>query len=516
MGAENLRIDFLFGPKTFAMHTRYGAFQSASESGRTNLLNTSYEHLLLYNSRRSSENPKSPPMKVHTNRRPRHFIRLACMILCAANLTATAPHALAQKKSEVVPGVESFTADTLPSWMMLDMELRSRTEAQTAIDFTSGNAQLYDLTRIRGGLGLYAPKYLSAYIQFHDDHALGLPLLLTAANMRDTFDIRQAYLIFKIEPAAVIAGRQELRFGGERLIGISNWANVSRTYDAIDARMGSDKNRVDLFSGSVVTINPTSLDRSSGGFTLHGAYGTLTTLIPKIRLEPYVLLRTPHITSQQGTKGREVLVAPGGRVVGKLPVGFDYTLEGVLERGSYSNDSIHAGAGYVKVGYTASSLPLSPHLVPEYDYATGNSHRNPQRIGTFYQFYPSNHNVFGLIDKFGWQNIRQNRLSLDMHPAKNLTVLFQGEFLQVANKNDAVYNSGGGVLIGPPIGGFRSDNIGSEFDASMQYAGHYHLKYEAGVGHLWPGALMGANKNGAALTLSYFQVSYKFKISRRN
>jgi hypothetical protein len=36
--------------------------------------------------------------------------------------------------------------------MTLDMELRGRTEGQTAIDYVSGNGYAYELTRIRGGL----------------------------------------------------------------------------------------------------------------------------------------------------------------------------------------------------------------------------------------------------------------------------------------------------------------------------------------------------------------------------
>jgi hypothetical protein len=168
----------------------------------------------------------------------------------------------------------------------------------------------------------------------------------------------------------------------------------------------------------------------------------------------------------------------------------------------------------VKVGYTAKFLPWQPHLEPEYDYATGNPHRNPQRVSTFFQFYPSNHNVFGLTDLFGWQNITQKRLNLDFRPAKNLYLLFQGESLHVASTNDAVYSGAGTVFVKVPSGGFQSDNIGSEFDASMQYAGPYHLLYEIGLGYFWPGALMKENHHNTEEALGYFQVRYRFDISR--
>ena len=430
-------------------------------------------------------------------------------------LTTIGPPAQAQKTAEV-SALQSLSSERLPRWMWLDLELRSRTEAQTAINFLPGTSPLYNLTRARPGIGVEAPRDFSAYLQFQDTHALGLSLRYVASNMRDTFDLRQAYLQFASKRTTVIAGRQELKFGDERLIGISNWANNSRTFDVVDVRLGSPENRVDFFSGSVVSIRPISPDTPRGGFSLHGAYGTLTTLIPHVRFEPYILFKTPAVRSQQGIAGRETLVAPGGRMVGKLPSRFDYNLEGALERGSYSNDSIHAGAGHAMLGYTASFLPWKPHIKAEYDYASGNSHRNPLVVGTFDQFFPSNHDVFGLTDVFGWQNMKQRRLDVDFHPSKNFYCLIHGQSLHVATPHDAVYSSAGGILVGSPEGGFRSDDIGTEIDGELQYANsHVPLLWEVGVGHLWPGALMSANRHGAPLTLAYFQVTYKLSAHAR-
>jgi hypothetical protein len=423
--------------------------------------------------------------------------------------------ASAQKEDKPSDQVQVFKNPTLPDWMSVDLELRGRTEARTSLDYKSGNDWVYQLTRVRGGIGIRAPKYFSAYAQFHDIHALGLPLADQDSGMRDVFDLRQAYLEFQSPVTTVFAGRQVLRFGDERLIGIRNWTNVSRTFDVIHARLGSEGNRLDLFSGAVVKIFPTSFDRPTGGFYLHGAYGILTTLVPRTRLEPFILLKTSLVTSLQGLPGREVMEAPGIRAVGDLPAAINYDVQGTFERGSYVNDSIHTGAAYLKAGYTARWLPWSPHLQPEYDYATGNPHRNPLRVSTFDQFYPSNHNVFGLTDLFGWQNIKQRRLNLDMQPRKDLSLLFQGESLHAATTQDNVYTGPAAVLVAPPTGGFRSDDIGSEIDASIRYASRFHLFFDAGAAHFWPGALMMANRHGTPLTLAYFQITYLMKWSTK-
>src|SRR6266567_4191989 len=108
---------------------------------------------------------------------------------------------------------QSLTAGKLPSWMTLDGELRSRTEDQTAISLLPGRGKFYELERIRGGMEIRPTSWLSTYVQFHD------------------------------KPVKFFAGRQLLNFGNERIIGISDWTQTSRSFDGFDARIG-DKNRL--------------------------------------------------------------------------------------------------------------------------------------------------------------------------------------------------------------------------------------------------------------------------------
>jgi hypothetical protein len=406
---------------------------------------------------------------------------------------------------------QSLTRDTLPSWMTWDFELRSRTEGQTAINLLPGQAKFHELERVTGGLRLRPTSWLSVYVQFHDLHALGLPLKYTAANMRDTFDFRQALVEFHYKPFKFFAGRQLLNFGNERVIGISDWTQTSRSFDGFDLRIG-DKNRVDLFSASVVNIYPTSLDMHSGGLNYHGVYGSINSWIPRTTLEPFVLVKAmPHVVSQQNISGTETEVTSGVRVQGFPGWDIDYDVTGTLQRGSYANDSIRSASLLVKAGYMATYLPWKPHLLGEYDYASGNNGRDPNRIGTFDQQYPSNHNAFGLVDVFGFQNIKQYRLNLDLKPYRHLTLLFQAESLHVAARNDGLYNSAGALFLKPPSGGFTGDVIGAGFDASAKYVYHRYLVVQAGVGHFFPGQVMTHNGHGTPLTISWLQLTYRFK-----
>ena len=260
-------------------------------------------------------------------------------------------------------------------------------------------------------------------------------------------------------------------------------------------------------------MHPSSLDKHGAGLTFHGAYGYIGTWIPQVHLSPYVLIRTARgVTSLQGTKGNEVETTFGSEVEGDLPHHFDYQGNASLQRGSFANDSIQAGQAFVKLAYFVKHSAWQPRLGGEFDYATGNDHSKPTVVGTYDQQYPSNHNAFGLVDLFGYQNIRQERLNLDLIPSKALSILVQGGFLNLAHKQDSLYSSSGSVTIKAPAGGFASTDIGQEFDASAKYVYHDYLVANLGVGHLFPGSMLLQNKHGAAETIGYFSLTYRFKV----
>ena len=437
------------------------------------------------------------------------------LALCSFLILVGSASAQREMYPEKEGQLQSLHMQDLPSWMSFDMELRGRTELQTSLGYIAGKDRTYELTRVRGGMTLSPFHWLTGYAQFHDTHALGLPVRDVASNMRDTFDLRQGYLNFHYESKLeFFAGRQELKFGDERVVGISDWTNNSRTWDGFDLRFGS-RNRVDLFSTSVVKVYPTSLDKHGADLTFHGMEGNITSIVPGTSIQPFVLVRTSaQALSQQGVPGHETEVTFGSFWSGKLPHGIDTSGTGDLQRGSYSNNSIHAGAAIVRLGYTAPGVPWKPHIEGEYDYATGNPHRNPDHVSTYDQQYPSNHNAFGLVDLFGFQNIKQDRLNLSLAPGDNFFLLLQGGSLHLASMQDGVFSGDGSLLFAPPRGGFKRDGIGSEFDASAKYIFHKSFVVNAGVGHFFPGSVMTSSDHGAPLTLGYLQLTYRFTVSR--
>ena len=399
----------------------------------------------------------------------------------------------------------------LPRLLALEMELRGRTEGQTSYNLVSGNDRVYELTRVRGGLQYQPLSTVTTFLEFQDTHALGLPVPLVAADMRDQFDLFNGYVNLHLKRVQLTAGRQPLTFGSQRLVGVADWSNNSRSWDGFDFNVGT-KTRLELFSTSTVQVHPTSLDKHGSGLTFHGAVATLGVLDPRLEIQPFIYVRTPrHVVSQNATLGNELEATFGSEFSGTERNGLDFDFLVALQRGSFSNDSIHAGAAYVKVGYLMLRRQWKPRFVAEYDYATGSSHRSAHRVSTFDQQYPSNHDAFGLVDLLGFQNITQTQGDIDLTPASRFTIRIQGETLHLASPQDNVYASDGSALLKSPQGGFASTQVGAGLDISSTYTLRQYILIEAGVGHLFPGPVLTASGSGPPLTLGYLQLTYRFK-----
>src|SRR6187402_3350750 len=446
------------------------------------------------------------------NKSQRYMARGLHLILLLWPVPMAAQYARYPKISGDVQAIEAVK---MPKWVLFDTSLRMRVESQSAINLERGNSSSYVLTRARTGLRFQPADRFYAYVQAQDSHALGLAPEDVSPSMRDTFDLRQALVSVRAKSTQLVVGRQPLRFADERLIGISDWTNVSRTFDGILLQT-QGSNRLSLFSASVVNIYPGRPDRANGGLHLHGAVVALDSVLTRTSIEPFLYVQTKgNVSSPLQKKGREIEFTFGAFAAGDLPNRWFYSGTVALQRGNLAGQSIHAGGAIARLGYTAKTLPLAPEASVEYDYATGSNPSRPNRQSTFDQLYPSDHNAFGLVDLFGWQNIHQVRIGATLIPAKGLSVSFQAEDLHLADARDAVYGAGGAAMLVAPSGGFRTDHLGAEMDLSAKYVTHGFVA-NAGVGHLFPGGVMSQAGKGNPLTIVFLSFTYRFKVQKRD
>jgi hypothetical protein len=131
-------------------------------------------------------------------------------------------------------------------------------------------------------------------------------------------------------------------------------------------------------------------------------------------------------------------------------------------------------------------------------------------MGRFDQLYPSNHDVFGLVDLLGWENIVQMRAGVGVQPINHLAVNFDYRRIYLANGNDSLYSSTGAVLVKTPATGALSRDVGDEPDLFAKYDVRPNITLGVGYGYLFAGPFLTANSKGDRASIVYTYATYKF------
>lgn len=371
--------------------------------------------------------------------------------------------------------------------------LRGEFIDNTDFDETANDTTDFWTQRVRLTANAKATDDVSAKITLQDTRQWGAegttsvgspgvsgPQLTDAGTtVNSNVDVHEAYLnvsnIFGT-PVSLRAGRQELSYGDERLIGSFGWSNNGRAFDAFKLMYNNDAVSVDLFSATIAETGTVNDDTY-----LHGVYATLKQLIPNNTLDVYVFDLTSGVSTADTT------YTIGARLKGAA-AGVDYTVELPYQFGDDSTGvDISAWAFAAKVGYTLPT-PMKIRVGAEYDLATG---QDPDEtdVTVFSNLFPTNHAHFGIADVTGanqWSNIQawSVNASVDLNEKTRLYVAYwdfsQDEIAAIANSSF------------DPVGN-NSDELGSEIDLIATYKYNNNLSIEAGASRFFAGDAAGTD-----------------------
>ena len=414
-------------------------------------------------------------------------------------------------------GAALASADTsnvaLPHWLQFSGELRSRLEGVTGSGFKPNSDDVYMLTRVRLSMKIEPTAWLRFVIQGQDSHVFWKNQHPAAPPYQDTFDLRQLY--FEIGDSekrtfGIRAGRQELSYGDERLVGNSNWTNDARSFDALRGTFRHRGVRLEGFAASVVRIRDLQLDKRVPGSNFYGLYGGLDKLIPQSAIEPFFFWRrSSAVTSEGGVPGVLHFGTLGLRWEGKLPEGFDYSTEMAKQMGSLGTDSVRAWAGHWGIGKTAPRVRFAPRFFAEISYASGDRNPRDGHRGTFDQLYASGHDKLGMDDQVGWKNIEHLRGGVEFKPKSNWRASIRGSAWWLADVHDALYNSSGNV-VARDSSGAAGRYVGQEVDFQTSYTFPHKIQAGGGFGHIFPGTFLRHATPGVSYNCPYAMLTYTF------
>ncbi|MCX7826287.1 MAG: alginate export family protein [Verrucomicrobiae bacterium] len=461
-------------------------------------------------------------------------------------ISATAPAAKTPNKSAGL--LNDWLCEQSPTFNAWDVggELRVRYEVKDNAgswpdrDFIrrgQDNDNDYLLLRQRVHVGYTPESWVNVYVEGRN--ATAEYDKRNPSPERDEMDLHQAYIALgdaRQFPLLFKAGRQELLYGDQRFVGVSDWGNLRRAFDAAKLRFENEDFWVDAFMGRVVMPDDERFNVDNDHDWFSGLYASSQKPLLWQETQLFFLSRNVGArsadvvtTTGKGAGARDVYTI-GTRwksLPGKLG-GWDYGVEVAGQLGSVSltnpgedqtamRHDLKAFGVFVSGGYTWTNVWSSPRLSAGFDYGTGDEDASDKDTQTFQNLFGTLHGVYGQMDLFGARNMQIPRVSFSFKPAKGLTIAVDYLMFWMADTHDYLYpeSAGGrdenGYGIHPKYDSF----VGSELDVVVTYALKTFGDVQAGYGRYFVGdyikqSVGSVAGNGGAVDANWFYVQARF------
>jgi hypothetical protein len=304
------------------------------------------------------------------------------------------------------------------------------------------------------------------------------------------------------------AGRRELLFGKQRVVGPLDWANVRRTFQGAGGWVAGRGWRVDAFWTRPVLVEPDELDEWDDDTSFAGAEAHVDLGGGRVA-EAYVLYLDRDDATWQGETNDErrwTIGAGSWGSLGKAP--FDYDAEAAWQLGEFGDDSIRAGMVTAELGWKPAGVCWQPRVALGADWASGDDDGPGGDLGTYNQLFPTGHLWFGWADLQGRQNVVAARLTLTAKPVEKLFLRADLHRFWRASDEDAVYAASGAVL--RPAGGSDERAVATELDLLAKYTVNRHWEVEVAYAHVWPDSFVEDSPVSEDTDFWYAQLTFTF------
>lgn len=304
------------------------------------------------------------------------------------------------------------------------------------------------------------------------------------------------------------AGRRELKFGKQRLVSPLDWSNTRpRSFDGFGAVVQTGDWKIDGFWTRHVRTRKYRFNPHDAGVDFFGVYAEGKAAAGH-SLDLYWLGWARDRAVFGGVGASERRHTLGARYEMQKAAPFSVEVESAYQLGTFGDADIRA---FMATGVVRFSLPgplTSPSLSLGFDYAGGDDSPSDDRLGTFNQLYPLGHAYLGLADFVGRQNIVDFSQTFAFQPVPKLSLRIDNHLFWRADKADALYNAGGGVV--RPADPTASKYVGSELDLTLARPVSLHLLLSAGFSHFFAGDFLRETGPGENVDFLYFQAQYTF------
>ena len=294
----------------------------------------------------------------------------------------------------------------------------------------------------------------------------------------DVYEANFTLTDFLFEGFDATAGRMQLAYGRERVIGTDDWNFEHEIFfDGFKGHYTLEKGWFDLLCLKLYESwdNKYYDFYGQGDTDMRGVYFHYDAM-PELYFEPYALLITSENWEAEGaTEVDNTKMWTFGALVDYQKDGFHFYGEGTLMSGTDElNDmDISANAFYAGLFYDFES-EYNPYIGFEYNMASGQD--DSDDMTAYYAPFASRHDFLGMMDiaeQFGenlWTDIQAMRFAGGFTPTENLDISLDYFMFTEAEVDDG-----------------DEDDIGAELDIKLDYMYRDDVHFEAGLGMFMPG-----------------------------
>jgi hypothetical protein len=124
--------------------------------------------------------------------------------------------------------------------------------------------------------------------------------------------------------------------------------------------------------------------------------------------------------------------------------------------------------------------------------------------------FPLGHAYLGFADFIGRRNITAVNVGANFKISPKVTARAAIHSFYKTEKEDAVYNAGGGVIRAALADGGGSAHIGNELDLTLNYAISRNLAAQFGLVYFQTGDVVEETGSDANTRFAYWQLNYVF------
>ncbi len=289
-----------------------------------------------------------------------------------------------------------------------DVRVRGEVDMRDFNQVTAANT--VTLLRTRLGFEAIPIENVRVVIQARDSRIFGQERdaggsFNTLSDSRN-LDLHQGYVEIRklfADELTLRAGRMELSYANERIIGTVGWHNVGRVFDGALLNIDLPSASLDLFATNVGEVQPYVPVATPAavryvrdvGFDFYGGYATIKK-ITNTKLDAYLLYQWDRNQTVPGKSDLKRMTI-GSYAKGKSGA-IDYEAEGAYQAGDRRGAGVSAymltGAlGYSFAGSTLSRVSLG------YEILSGTP-VGEAKYKSFDPLYATNHKFYGFMDYF--------------------------------------------------------------------------------------------------------------------